>query len=278
MRETSKDSKVYIRPGVQGGVMKTDNAKRFLIAGLLLAVAVTGGNLAQAQSCSVEWTNKAGDGLWSTAGNWSTNQVPGPTSDVCILSTAGYGSCGAGCVDAEGIPSISVNSILIDQGPTVLFGPGTVSIATSLTVQGPRAASLGGGSSLVDLFGTNLNARSVQVGDSSNAGTFEGYGTVEGSITNNGALSPNGSLTVTGNYSQTTGGELFENWDLGVLNVNGNATLSGYLVLAIDTKHPPKSGSTDTVMTFGSLSGEFASVNKGFSVKYDKNSVVAKYQ
>jgi hypothetical protein len=63
-------------------------------------------------------------------------------------------------------------------------------------------------------------------------------------MTNNGDLSLYGSLTVTGNYTQTTGGELLEYFGVGeVLNVNGNATLSGYLVLSIvSPKRPPKPG------------------------------------
>jgi hypothetical protein len=136
--------------------MRTHNAKRFLIAGLLLAVAVTGGNLAQAQSCNVEWTGNAGDGLWSTAGNWSTNHVPGRTSDVCIVAAQSTPTCApAGCIDASGIPSVSVNSILVDQGSWLLLGSGTVSIATSLTIQGQEAG--GGASSGVLQSGTNLN-------------------------------------------------------------------------------------------------------------------------
>ena len=257
--------------------MKTH--RTFLRVVVFLAVAFTGGSLAQAQSCTVSWTNKTGDGLWSTAGNWSKHQVPGPTDDVCILSTAGSGSCGGGCVDATGVPSISVNSLLVDQGPSVLFGSGTVSIATSLTVQGPRPADLGGGPSLIDLFGTTLKVPSVQVGDSSNLGTFLGSGTVEGSLTNNGDILPHGSLTVTGNYTQTTGGELSENWGSGqLLNVNGNAALSGYLVLGINPKRPPKVGSTETFMTYGSVSGEFSSVTPAISVTYNKNNAVATYK
>ena len=104
--------------------MKTHKARMLLRVVAVLAFAVTGGNLAQAQSCNVSWTNKTGDGLWSTAGNWSTHQVPGPTSDVCILSTAGYGACGAGCVEAGGVPSISINSLRVDQGPSILFSSG----------------------------------------------------------------------------------------------------------------------------------------------------------
>ena len=88
--------------------MKKTHVKTLFRIASLLVVAVTGGNLAQAQSCNVQWTNKAGDGLWSTAGNWSANQEPSPTSDVCIQNTAGDGSCGGGCVAGEYRRSLSI--------------------------------------------------------------------------------------------------------------------------------------------------------------------------
>ena len=94
--------------------MRTLKTRMFLLAGALLAVALTGGDPARAQTCSVSWTNNTGDGLWSTAGNRSTNQVPGPSDDVCILTTSGNGSFGAGCVDATGVPSISIHSLLVN--------------------------------------------------------------------------------------------------------------------------------------------------------------------
>ena len=46
---------------------KTPNVKTLLRAGALLAVAVTGGNLAQAQTCTATWTGNAGDGNWNHA-------------------------------------------------------------------------------------------------------------------------------------------------------------------------------------------------------------------
>src|ERR1700747_595416 len=88
----------------QGGVMKTHKARAFLRAVAVLAVAVTGSSLAQAQSCNVEWTGNVGDGQWSTAGNWSTHRVPGTTNDVCILTANGT----SGSVDAIATPSIAV--------------------------------------------------------------------------------------------------------------------------------------------------------------------------
>ena len=75
--------------------MKTHKARTFLRVVVLLAVAFAGSNLAQAQSCNVEWTGDAGDGgQWSNAKNWSPHKVPGPTSDVCIQKKTGDGSCG----------------------------------------------------------------------------------------------------------------------------------------------------------------------------------------
>ena len=43
-------------------------------------------------------------------------------------------------------------------------------------------------------------------------------------------------------------------------------------------KHPPKTGSTYTVMTFGSLSGKFTRVSTPISLKYNQNNAVATYQ
>jgi len=128
--------------------MKIDCTKQFLRAAALLAVIIYGGNiLAQAQSCSATWT---GNGCsvqscsWSMAGNWSPRKVPGPTSNVCVptLTTA----------DATSTPSISVHSIQVAEGGSLLFGSGKVSIATSLNNQGG-----------VTLFGTTLSAGSIDL-------------------------------------------------------------------------------------------------------------------
>src|ERR1700676_2143457 len=130
----------------QEKTMKIHCTKQFARAAALLAAIIYGGNfLVQAQlapSCSVTWTGNAcsvQSCSWSTAGNWSPRKVPGPTSDVCIpiLTTA----------DATTTPSISVHSIQVAEGGSLLFGSGKVSIATSLISQGG-----------VTLFGTTLSA------------------------------------------------------------------------------------------------------------------------
>lgn len=247
--------------------MKTHKARVFLRAVALpavagLALAVAGGSLAQAQSCNVEWTGNAGTDAWGTARNWSTNKVPGPTSNVCIFTAPATGS-----VDATAIPSISVDSIQVGQGVGLAFGSGTVSIANSLTSQG-----------YLTLFGTTLRASSVDM----ETGSLVGGGTIEGSLTNNGYLHPTNAqtLTVTGNYTQTASGELSVQWGTTALVVNSNATLSGSLVVGINPKRPPAKGSTYTAMTFGSHNGEFTSfsVEEGGTVTYTNNSVVVTFQ
>ena len=242
--------------------MKTNKARMFLRVVAALAVAVTGGKLAHAQGCNVEWTGNAGTDVWGTARNWSTDHVPGPTSNVCILKAPSTGS-----VDATTTPSISVDSIQVGPGVGLAFGAGTVSIATSLTSQG-----------YLTLFGTTLSATSVNM----ESGSLVGGGTIEGSLTNSGYLHPtNGeTLTVTGNYTQTANGELSVQWGTTGLAVNSNAALSGSLVVGINPKRPPKKGSTYTAMTFGSLSGEFktVTVEEGGTVEYTGNSVVVTFQ
>lgn len=244
--------------------MKTHKARTILSLIAVLGFAVTASKLTQAQTCTVEWTGNAGTDVWGTAGNWSTHQVPGPTSDVCILTAPSTGS-----VDASATPSISVNAIQVGPGVGLAFGSGTVSVATSLTSQG-----------YLTLFGTTLKA-SVNM----QSGTLVGGGTIQGSLTNSGYLGPtNGeTVTVTGNYTQTSSGQMGVTFGTSyppALVVKSNASLSGSLSVTVNLKRPPKAGSTYTAITFGSLSGAFtsATVEGGGTVTYTSDSVVVTFR
>ncbi|HUD65914.1 MAG TPA: hypothetical protein VMQ17_15095 [Candidatus Sulfotelmatobacter sp.] len=232
--------------------MKRHKERTFLRVGALLAVAVTWASLAQAK-CSITWTGNVD--YWNNPNNWKPRRVPGPTDNVCIPS---------GEADGRTTPSISVHSIQVSNSAVLVFGSGTVSVATSVTIQ----------QAYLSLLGTTLSATSVV----NQSGTLMGNGTIEGSLTNDGFLEPNAqSLTVTGNYTQASTGELSEYWgSAATLNVNLNATLSGYLVVHYSTKIPPMPGSTYTAMTFGSLSGAFTNVSPG-TAEYTNNSVVVTF-
>jgi fibronectin-binding autotransporter adhesin len=159
--------------------MKTKhNVQTLLRAGALLAVAVTVGNLAQAQTCSATWTGNEGNGQWNTAGNWSPRKVPGPTSNVCIplLTTA------------NATPPISIHSLQISQGGLLIIESGkagaSFSVATSLNNQGG-----------IELYGAALSAGSIEMTDPSNFGSILAYS----------SSNPNTSSITSPAFSNTTG-------------------------------------------------------------------------
>ena len=157
---------------------ETRNVKTLLRAGALLAVAVTGCNLAQAQTCSATWTGNEGNGQWGTAGNWSPRKVPGPTSNVCIplLTTA------------NATPPISIHSLQISQGGLLIIESGkagaSFSVATSLINQGG-----------IELYGAALSAGSIEMTDPSNFGNILAYS----------SSNPNKSSITSPAFSNTTG-------------------------------------------------------------------------
>jgi hypothetical protein len=157
---------------------KTHSVKAFMSAGAFLVVAVTGSNLAQAQTCSSTWTGNAGDGLWSTAGNWSPRKVPGPTSNVCIpeLTTA------------DATPPISIHSLQITAGGLLIIESGkagaSFSVATSLINQGG-----------IELYGAALSAGSIVMTDPANQGSILAYS----------SSAPNTSSITSPAFSNTTG-------------------------------------------------------------------------
>lgn len=136
----------------------TRNVKTLLCASVLLAVAVTGCNLAQAQTCSATWTGNANDGKWTNAANWSPRRVPGPKSDVCIPLLT----------QADATPPVSIHSLQISQGGDLIIEPGKVgtsfSVATSVNNQG-----------LIQMYGATLSAGSIEMTDPSNFGDINVY-------------------------------------------------------------------------------------------------------
>jgi len=166
-----------------------------LRAALLLAVVAAGSHLTQAQSCSANWTGDAGNGSWSTAGNWSPRKVPGPTSDVCIptLTTAD----GAGLDGSSS--SISVHSIQVAEGGSLLFGSGKVSIATSLTDDG-----------FITLFGTALTAASIDVPSGGEIDVYDNSSITSPAFSNTGTVSvgAGGTLRLADNPVQLVSGTL----------------------------------------------------------------------
>ena len=192
----------------------THTVKTLLRAATLLAVAFAGANLGHAQTCTATWTGNAGNGSWSTAGNWSPRKVPGTSSDVCIptFTTAN----GAGLDGSS--PSVSVHSIQVAEGASLLFGSGKVSIATSLINDG-----------LVTLYGTTVTAASIENPNPGQISVYNNSTITSPAFSNSSGtvdVGPGVKLKLTDNPVQLSNGNLSGGfWFLdGVLAVPGNIT------------------------------------------------------
>ena len=123
-------------------------------------------------------TGTSGD--WSQGADWQSSAVPGSTDDAVIINS------NAVTVNGTAI----ANSLTLDNSLLTLSG--TLTLGTSLTVDGGAELALSGGT---------LSAQSI-TSDNGTYGTIFGYGTVNGAVSGDvyidadgGTLKVQGSLT-----------------------------------------------------------------------------------
>jgi Ig domain of plant-specific actin-binding protein/Bacterial Ig-like domain len=128
-----------------------------IVSGILAATALTvlpASTAADGPSCTDNWTGAAGDGLWQTAGNWSTGTVPSSSDVVCIASGTTVkvtGSSHGSSLQDEGTLEISGGSLeLLDSATAdvstvsgLTLTGGSLSLAGELDVSGSLATSGG---------------------------------------------------------------------------------------------------------------------------------------
>jgi hypothetical protein len=89
--------------------------------------------------------------------------------------------------------------------------------------------------------------------------------TVRGSLLNAGVIEIGGTVSIEGDYTQTAGAALEIDIagpaDYGSLAVGGMATLTGALDVALLNGFTPTPGAMFTILTFGTRSGDFSTVN-----------------
>jgi hypothetical protein len=154
-------------------------------------------------------------------------------------------------------------------GSLTKIGTGT------LTLTGTNTYS---GGTRIGIFSTNSRGGVLQVDGSikSNAfvgglSAFAGVGKIFGNLTNGngGTVSPGdgvGTLTVSNNYTQTQWGSLLiqiagpNTGQLSVLNVLGNASLTGYLDPVLLNGFIPTIGESFTFLNSASLTGAFSHI------------------
>src|SRR5262249_22598490 len=173
--------------------------------------------------------------------------------------------------------SVTVTGGDVANSGTVLIGPGgNLSVDGSYTQTGGSTQLNSGqltATGLVDLEG----------------GALAGAETVNANVLNNAEVdvgqpgSP-GLLTILGDYTQTAGGVLVveiggpnAGTDFDQVNVTGQATLDGTLTVNLINGFVPNSGDSFQVLTYGSGTGVFATVNGDgplFTPSYDPVDVI----
>lgn len=213
-------------------------------------VAATGSpSAAQAGACTDSWTGAAGDGQWTTAGNWSTGDVPGAADTACITTTGA-------AVQLAADSSTSVTSVVVGAGTTL-----TLENGASITV--------------TDLF-DNQGTLAVDTGSTAGiSGAVTNEATADISLTDTSSLDLTGSdFTDEGNLtveisSATTFGTV-------VLDPTSTAALSGPINPTLVDSFVPTADASFEVLS-GPYTGSFSAVSNDFSADNgtDEVSVVA---
>ncbi|MBK8021945.1 MAG: hypothetical protein IPK19_11105 [Chloroflexi bacterium] len=249
-----------------GGVMNTYGTYPFRLNNHLLENAgtmVLNGPIEMANNG--QWVNLAGGVVQLR-----------PTSDVYPLRVNGTGSF----INHGTVSQMTVGTTFIHSGVT-FTNHGTANVQSGTLALENGIASTGSS------FITNAGARTVSYSFTFEPGVnfigggtlviggptiISGTQTIGGNLHNDGGTltvsTGSGSITVNGNYTQSSGGIL--NIELGGLSpatqydqvvVTGTAALAGTLNLALINGFDPAIGNAFQIMTFGSRSGTFGTVN-----------------
>nr|MBA3240670.1 right-handed parallel beta-helix repeat-containing protein [Acidobacteriota bacterium] len=223
--------------------------------------------------------NNAGTVTWGGAGDIAFNSgtitnAAGATFDI---------QTDADLTDTDGVgtPAVFNNAgTLRKSAGAATTNFGTIALNNSGTVEA-LAGTLGvTGAAYTQTAGTTLlNGGNLTANVSLQGGELRGVGTITGDVTNPGGtvrpgLSP-GCLNINGNYTQGAAGAL--NIEIGGatvctefdrLAVTGAATLDGTINLTLIGGFDPPAGQSFQVMTFGSRTGTFSTVNGPFTLNF----------
>jgi autotransporter-associated beta strand protein len=223
-----------------------------------------------------------------TGGIFFEDFSQGGTARIEFVVNPGLPFVGSLDISAHNAPGVTIGSIEGDGGNVFLgannltVGSNNLSTTFSGVIQdfgfGGSLTKIGIGTLILSgantyTGDTNVNRGVLQVDGSitsntfvNHAGTLAGTGTINGNVTNNGKVSPGsagspGMLSVTGNYTQAQYTTLMiqiagtNTGDFSVLNVLGNANLSGFLDPVLLNGFVPTLGDSFTFLKYASWTG-----------------------
>ena len=232
--------------------------------------------------------NNAGTLTWTGAGNINfdsgtlTNQTGGLfdiQTDATFADTDGTGTAAffnnAGTLrKSAGAGTTTFDTVVLSNSNLVEIQTGTLSKTGS-----------SGTENYTQTAGTTLlNGGNLSVAGTFNlqGGELRGAGTITGNVNNTGGtvrpgLSP-GCLNINGNYTQGASGVL----DIEIggttvctqfdrLAVSGTATLNGTLNVTLINGFTPSGGAPFQILTYGSRTGTFSTINGPFMPAYNAN-------
>jgi hypothetical protein len=212
---------------------------------------------------SKNFTNEQGATL--TLNQGSLNAVELDFYKESAVNAVNNASISAGTVNNAGAVQLGQGSTLnadtvnntgsLNVGPGTVFAP--VTGRATLVNEGAASSARLDGATHADI--------------NNNGGTMSGDGTVYGDVSNAGDFAPGDPVTfqINGDYSQSAAGSLtmeIDGTDPSVpdfdqLFVSDQATLDGTLDVTLGSSYTPAVGDSFEILTYGSLSGNFADSN-----------------
>ncbi len=211
----------------------------------------------------------------STIANWNNGAIT-------VVNNAVFQNDGTFNANATTTMSADTGGAFTNNGDFYKSGVGTTTTMNieftntgnvevlSGTLSFPMGLTSGDGT-VVDL-GTGIIGSGTGLTLTSGA-SLVGSGTLDGNLNNGGEVSPGSSpglITVNGDYIQTEDGVLTMELagttagsEYDQLSISGSATLDGTLDVTLINDFEPSSGDSFSIMTYGSHSGTFETVNLG---------------
>ncbi len=207
------------------------------------------------------------------------------THTVCIESNAVINNSGVFDVQSDmtvaNSPYENPTAVLTNTGTFRKTGGAGTSAWTSVAINNTGTVQAQSGTLRLDIGFTQNGGATVLNGGSlsKSSGTFnfyggmiQGTGIITGNVANNGGIISSGDspgvLHIVGNYTQGPTGTL--NIELGgpisgteydLLDVTGNAALSGTLNVSLTNSYTPISGTLFRVLNYATHSGNFSTLN-----------------